>query len=149
MATIISGYNEFAMLLGTGLIDFSTEFFKLALLDDTYTPDVASHTVWADVEASEIDSATYTNYVDGGTLLTTTTYTLSGGTGVFNADDITWAGNSITCRYAVLYVDATLSTYVKPLVYYVLFDDSPSDVSRTDFTVKWATAGVITIPKSS
>lgn len=149
MATIVSGYNNTALMLGQGLLDLANLNLKVMLLDGTHVPDVVNHTIYADVDAQEIDEATYLNYIPGGALVPNLTYTLSGGTGVLDADDVVWSGNSITARYAILYAEETLGIFVKPLLYYILFDDQPSDVSRADFTIKWSTNGVLTIPKSA
>ena len=149
MATVVFSYNNAPFLLGEGLLTLSSDAIRVALLQGTYTPDVVAHTLYTDVSAFEIDSGTYTNYVAGGELLANATFVQSGGTATLDADDITWTGASITTRFGVVYVDATKGAYAKPLLFYVLFDDLPQDVSREDFTIKWAPSGVIALPKSS
>lgn len=149
MSTIVLSYNNAPFLLGEGLIQFSAAPIRVALLGGTYTPDVVAHTLFADVSAFEIDSGTFTNYVAGGELLANSTFAQSGGIATFDADDVTWIGASITSRFGVVYIDATVGAYAKPLLFYILFDDLPQDVSREDFTIKWAPSGVVTIPKSS
>ena len=149
MATIVSGYNNTALMLGQGLLDLENTILKVMLLGDTYVPDVVNDTIYADISTHEINSATYLNYSIGGKLVTGKSYSLSGGTGVLDGDDVVWAGASITSRYAALYVAETLGAFVNPLLYYILFDDTPANVSRADFTIKWSTNGVLTIPKSA
>ena len=149
MSTVVLSYNNAPFLLGDGLIQFSSDPIRVALLEGTYTPDVVAHTVFADVSAFELNPATFTNYVAGGELLVNSTFAQAGGTATFDADDITWTGASITARFGVVYIDATAGAYAKPLLFYILFDDLPQDVSREDFTIKWAPSGVVTIPKSS
>ena len=149
MATIVNSYNLTPLLIGTGLIDFSADVFKVALLDGTYTFDAENHTVWTDASAMEISSVTYTNYSAGGQILANQTYTEVAGIGKFDADDAFWVGASITCRYGVVYIDATVDIYAKPLIAAILFDDTPLDVSREDFTILWSPSGVISLPKSA
>ena len=148
MATVINGYNVTAELIGKGLLPFNTLPFKLALLDATYTFN-STHNVWVDVSASEIDPITYTSYTASGKALTNQSFTEFNGIGTFDADDTTWLGDAITCRTGILYVDQTIDVYAKPLIARIIFDDSPADVSREDFTIMWPSTGIISLPKSA
>src|SRR5690349_16871944 len=57
-------------------------------------------------------------YTTGGAAITSNAATFSGGTATFDCDDVTWtaSGGSLTFRYAVIYVNATVNTIVKPLL---------------------------------
>ena len=149
MSTIVRSYDNSPYLLGRGFLDLSTAPVKIALLTSAYTPDVINHLVWADVSTTELNTGTFPNYVAGGAALVNQTFTQAGGIATLAADDITFVGASITCRYGLAYIDTLIDTYNKPLLYYILFDDLPQDVSREDFTIKWSPSGVLAVPKSS
>lgn len=77
--------------------DLSSATISVVLLGSGYTPDVAAHTAYSDVSASEIGDADYTPQQ-----LTTPAFTESTGTVSFDGDDISF-GNpvSIEAKYAV------------------------------------------------
>lgn len=149
MATQVYTYDNAIALQGQGLLDLRAIQIDVALIASTYTPNVVTDTVWADVVAHEIDDATYPNYVAGGKTLANQTFTQSGGVGKLSGDDMVWAGASITSRYAVARAVGTFETFTDPVLFYILFDDTPVDVSREDFTIKWSPTGVFSISKAS
>jgi hypothetical protein len=87
-------------------LDFDTgATLKLALVTSSYTPNRATDDFWDDVVANEVSG---TNYVAGGTALSTKTLTINANTLTFDADDITFnqdAGGFTNARYAILYND--------------------------------------------
>jgi hypothetical protein len=56
MAVTKTMSNHFKYQLGTGNIDFSSDVFKMILLDTTFTFDKDSHATLADVTASQLST---------------------------------------------------------------------------------------------
>lgn len=96
MAITATAYTAFLNDLGLGVHNFSADTDKVALLSNSYTPNLAAHAVFADVSPAQVAGAGYTA---GGVTLSNKTW--SGG--VLNADPVNWASISVTCRYAVIY----------------------------------------------
>ena len=128
-----------------GEIDFDSDSIKVMLCTSAYVPDQDTHQYKDDVT----NEVTGTGYTAGGEALTTPTLTYTAGTNVLklDADDLTWAGSTITARYAVVY-DATPATdATRPLLAYI---DFGADVSSSagDFTIAWDAAGIATVTVS-
>lgn len=141
-----NNYREVTANLANGLFNWPSDTVKLALVTSSYIPD-PEHKIWADVSANEVASGD--GYTTGGG-------TLSGKTAVRGedaettacvAESLTFTGLTKTFRYGVLYVVGTKGTLVNPLIGYILFDDTPADVSVAgiDWTVLWSSAGIIPI----
>lgn len=129
-------YNAFrkamidAALLGGSI----SGTLKLALLADTYTPDVDADDFFDDVVADEVSG---TGYSAGGATIggATSGQDNTNDRGYFDANDVSWAGSTITARYAVLYFD-TGTDSTSRLVCYVDFGSNQS-TSGTTFAVNW------------
>lgn len=126
-------------------IDFDSDSIKVMLCTSAYTPDQDTHQYKSDV-TSEV---TGTGYTAGGEALTTASLTYTAGTNVLklDADDVTWAGSTITARYAVIYDSTPATDATRPLLAYV---DFGADVSSSagNFTITWDTAGIATVTVS-
>ncbi len=133
-------FDSLALKLGDGTIDLDSHAFKVMLLADTYTPDPA-HAVLADVSAHEISGV---GYVAGGAPLPNPTWSRSGGTVTFSADEVTWPGATFTARYGVIYDDSAPN---KDLLFLADFGANKT-VSSATFTLQWNAAGVFRISKS-
>lgn len=139
-------YDSLKKFVGDNTINFATGAFKVALLANAYTPDLAAHTVYADL-TNEL--ATANGYTAGGAALANTTWTESGHTTTFDADDLTVsaAGGTIgPFRKAAIYLNATVNAHVKPLVGYCVLD--AADISISDgnsFIIQWNVAGLLTL----
>jgi len=143
MAASLTFYQSFREFLGDGTIDLDNHTFKVLLTSSSYTPNAGTHSVKADV-TNEL--ATANGYTAGGATLANVTWTRSGATVTFNADDTVWtaSGGTITARYAVIYDDTAASD---ELVCYILLDTTPADVSATTgntLTLQWDAAGIFT-----
>jgi len=140
MPTVAANFNHLSERFMKGDIDFSSATFKMMLLDSGYTLDLTD-TQLGDVSANEI---TGTGYTAGGETLTTVTVSRSGAKTTFDADNIVWSTATFTCRFGVIYASGTFGGLVNPIVSYVLFDDTPADVSVTgqDFTVQIGANGI-------
>jgi len=134
---------------GTHDLDNTSLGYKMALFLSTSNADTLSvgTGVYGDLTNEHANANGYTT---GGIALTTETYTHSAGTATFDCDNVTWtaSGGSITARFAVIYVDATVNGIVKPLLCVSLLDTAPADVTATDtntLTVAINASGVFTV----
>jgi hypothetical protein len=96
------------------------------------------------------EHANANGYTTGGIALTGEVYTQTSGTATFDCDNVVWtaSGGSIIARFAVIYVDATVNSIVKPLMCVSLLDTSPADVTATNgntLTVQIHASGVFTL----
>ena len=136
MANLI--YNSFKEYMGDNTIDMDGDTFKIALLTSSHTPD-ATDSTYADVSGDEVSG---TGYTAGGATLTAT-WTRSGGTTTFDADNVTWSSSTITAQYAVIYSDTPTSP-ADPLVCLLDFSEDKSS-SNGDFTVNFNASGIISL----
>ena len=143
MATVLTKYNQISELLSNGLIDLGSDSIKLSLVTSAYTVD-AEHDEFADASAAELVDASYTA---GGVALTGQTLTRSAAVTTFDATDLSFPALSGTFRYGIGYAVGTFGTYTNPVLFYVLFDDTPGDIVSTglDFDVQWNASGILTI----
>lgn len=89
-------------------------------------------------------------YTTGGIALTSEVFTQSGSVATFDCDNVVWtaSGGSIVARFAVIYLNATSNTIVKPLLCVSLLDTAPANITATDgntFTVAINASGVFTV----
>lgn len=136
-------YGQFIQQSFNKEIDWDSDTIKVALLNNTYTPDQDAHNYFDDVSSYEV---TGTGYTAGGITLAnkTNTYNSSTNVIVLDADDVTWASSTITARYAVIY-DATPATNAtRPLIGYVDFGSDQSS-SNGNFTITWDSTGIVRV----
>lgn len=142
MAATFSWYNSASEYIGDGTIDLDTHTFKVMLVSSSYTFS-AAHTVKADI-TNELSTAN--GYTAGGATLSSVTWNRSGSTTTFDAADTTWtaSGGPITARRAVVYDDTAAND---ELLFSVLLDNTPADVTATDgnpLTLQWNASGLFT-----
>lgn len=128
-------WEQASQVLPDGTVDYSA-----------YLPSYgAEPAVWADVSANEI---TGTGYTAGGATLANVSLANTGLLTQVLADDTLWPSATLTARYAVVYLDATLNGVVKPIIELLVLDDTPADVtpSGVDFSILWGTNGVFRVP---
>ncbi len=146
MAVTASPYWSLPNNLGQGAINFTTDTFKVALLDDTYTPDLVAHAWFDAVNPTEVVGDGYTA---GGLVLTSCSWAYYGTEGVqgFNADWAIWTPASLTARYAVVYKDVGGVPADSPLVSLIDFGANKT-VDGVDFALVWSDTGILvaTIP---
>jgi hypothetical protein len=152
MAASFTLYSSFRKYVLDGTIDLDTDTLKLMLVTSDYVPSIA-HDVLADVTASPspevVAVASPSNgYTAGGKALEgqVVSNTDSPSQGIFDANDVVWAGLTATFRYGILYAEKSVSPLVNPLIGYILFDTTPADIvlTATNFTVQWNSSGIIT-----
>lgn len=137
-------YEAAKEFLADGTIDLDTHTFKMALYLSTSNANTLTHDELADITNQHANANGYTT---GGVTLTGVTWTRSGGTVTFDADNAVWtaAGGPITARFAVIFDDT--ATGDVPLCVSLL-DTTPADVSATDgntFTVAIHASGIFTL----
>jgi hypothetical protein len=96
------------------------------------------------------NEVTGTNYTATGTTLTTPVFAYSTGTNVwsFDADDAVWSTATIaSIRTAVVYDSTPASDATRPLLLLVEMGGDQT-VSSANFTVQWASAGLVNITVS-
>lgn len=123
-------FNSYKLKTQQGSINLSSDTLKVALLADTYTPNIDSQEYFDDVSAHEL--ATAGGYTAGGATVSGKSCTQDNANdrGVFDCADPTWTadGTGFTCRYAVLYKD-TGDPSTSPLIAYWDFGGNQNPVS--------------------
>lgn len=143
MATTIQKYNTTTKMIMGG-IDLDTTTLNLALVTSSYVFS-AMHSAWSEVSANEV--ATGNGYTTGGAAVTTPTLAQVNGVCTFDADDVTFTNLTKTFRGAVVYATGTFETVLNPVLFYILFDDTPADrvITAIDFIIKWNVNGIMAI----
>lgn len=126
---------------GTNLrVDWDADTIKLALLDNTHTPDFDTHDFFSDVEADEVSG---TGYTAGGATLASVTITPDTSNDRVDVDaaDTSWTTSTITARYGVLY-KSTGTSSTSPLIALIDFGSDQISSAGT-FLVQWNASGII------
>lgn len=136
----------------SGGIDLDSDTIVCVLLANTYTPSRTGHALWSDVSTHEL--ATGSGYTAGGVALANKSMTHSGGTGTFDADDVSWPNATITAKYAVLVRRAGGSLASGDLlVAYVDLETASGTATVSSlnaaFTVQWNANGILTVTGNS
>lgn len=134
---------------GTLDMDNAALGFTMALFLSTSNCDTLSvgTGVYGDLTNEHANANGYTT---GGIALTNEVWTHSAGTVTFDCDNVVWtaSGGSIVARFAVVYVNATVNSIVKPLLCVSLLDTTPANVTATDgntFTIAISASGLFTL----
>jgi hypothetical protein len=143
-------YDNSKVYLANGTLDLDlTTNMQIALFASTSNANTLSvgTSVFGDL-TNEL--ATANGYTAGGQALTGEVYTQTGGVATFDCNDPVWtaSGGSITARFAVIYVNATVNSIVKPLICVCLLDTTPADVTATSgntLTIQMNASGVFTV----
>lgn len=96
------------------------------------------------------EHANANGYTTGGIALTGVTWTDTSGSEAFTCAAPVWtaAGGSIVARFAVIYQNVTLNTFVNPLLCVCLLDTTPADVTATTgntLTITPNASGIFTL----
>lgn len=139
MADVI--FNNFKKNIMNGSIDLDTDTIKVALVTSSYSPNQDTHEFFSSVTNEVVG----TGYSAGGAALANKAVTedTTDDEGVFDADDTSWAGSTITARAAVLYKD-TGNAATSPLIAYVDFGADKSTTSGT-FLITWNAEGILNL----
>jgi hypothetical protein len=143
-------YDLAKFRIGNLTIDLTnTSNFQIALFQSTSNCNTLSvgTGVYGDL-TNEVANAN--GYTTGGVALTGESWTNSAGVETFTSNPAVWtaSGGSITSRFAVIYVNATVNTIVKPLLAVCLLDTTPADVTVTatnTLTITPNVSGIFTL----
>lgn len=142
-------YDTAKVHLGDGTWDLDNASLGLqcALFLSTSNCNTLTHDVYGDLTNEHANANGYTT---GGIALTNEVWTDASGTITFDCDNIIWtaSGGSIVARFGVMYCNATVNTFVKPLLCVSLLDTAPADVTATtgnEFRILINASGVFTL----
>lgn len=143
MAASIYLFNNWRKAAQSGA-NLNGATLKATLHSSSYTPNVATQAVYADL-SNELSTAN--GYSSGGASLTGLAFNVSGATAILTASPTVWtaSGGSIVARTLVLRYSGTVNGQLDPLILYVLMDNTPADVTATagnSLTVTWSGSGV-------
>lgn len=142
----VTVFQEFAAQLGAENHDFSSDVFKLGIINNTAAPTAADATpTWSDYSANEVSTAG--GYTANGETLDNVTYTEVDGVGTFDADNETIAqnGSGFTDAYwAIIYNDTNATDMA------VAFVEMGGPVSEQTGPIafEWGASGIFTITVS-
>ena len=141
-------YREFKEALAEKLVNLETDTIKVALfLSTSNAGDVALATAQYATLTNEVGT-TNTGYTTGGAACANPSWTVSGETATFDADDpAAWTAGSATLvhRFEVLYSDTATN---KNLIAYCIADSTPADVTVTagnTLTISFNASGIFTL----
>lgn len=133
--------------LGLGSFNLNTNTVKLALITSAITPATTdADPGWAVARTTDYSTAEVTpggNYTAGGVDITNT-FSQTGGTGTFDASDITFVqnvANPTNARWAILYNDTGIDK--KALMFVDL--GANFDMTSGDLSFTWDATGILTI----
>lgn len=148
-AFIVPDLAKLNFFNATGLLNAASANFRLALVSNSYTPNVATDELWAAASAAEI--ANGNGYTTGGIAPGSFVLNQTSGTAKFTSAAAVWtaSGSGIPAwRRMVLYYLGTLNGKVNPLVAYALGDgtniDVPLTTSGNTLTITPNASGIIT-----
>jgi hypothetical protein len=116
--------------IADGTINLAADTFNITLHTNTFVPNIATQSVYADL-TNEL--ATGNGYTNGGLALSGVTWTRSGSTTTFTCTNPTWtaAGGAIgPFRIAVIHKVGTANAHVNPLLCYCVLDTVDITISN-------------------
>lgn len=140
-------YNNFKEQVMEGVFNLATGGHTLKVtLHTSYTPNIDTHTVWADSGVSSTEYGTAGNYTAGGATLGSQDVTQDNANdrGVFDAADVTW--NSLgplspaTPSHAILW-DDTPTSPADPLIAY--WELGTTATNGGNYTLQWGANGIV------
>lgn len=114
---------------------------SVLMVTDTHTPDFNAHNFRDDI-TNEVSG---TGYSAGGTTMTGTELTVSGGVLTYDATDVSWASSTISSAMAAVgYFARGGASSADELVFLSDFVSAASSSNGT-FTVQWSASGIFTV----
>ncbi|WP_299945398.1 hypothetical protein [uncultured Ruegeria sp.] len=97
-------YDQAALQMANGNIDFAADSFRMVLVGSGYTPDQAADDAWSDISANEISG---TGYTANGQAIDISTSNPAARIIMFDGPDQSWASSTLSgVAYAVIVRDA-------------------------------------------
>lgn len=144
-------FNAFKGWIGDGTFDMDGSSFKAVLMTSTFTPNVATMSLFGDAGVSTNEVANGNGYTTGGVALGGLSFSQTAGVAAFKSTTNpawTGSGSGFVARYLLIYASGTLNGRLNPLVGYMLLDSAPADVSfaaGNTVTVNWNASGIFTL----
>jgi hypothetical protein len=141
-------YTKLTLSMGTALIDFTSDTFKVMLLS-AYTVGSTQDTAQfvADVKAVATETSG-AGYTAGGVTLASPTFTETGHVYKFTtATNPSWATSTISAAYALFYDSSPGSDAANPVLCYWDLGGT-SSTSGTTFTLAIDAGGIVTFTGS-
>jgi len=147
MAWVLYGKYKENLFTQANPVDFddnATTTVKIALVTNSYAPNVDTHDFWDDASANEVSG---TNYTAGGNVVANKSVSVpSSGVVTIDADDpATWAQSAsgfTNARYAILYKDTGNSGQSPLVAYYNMTTDRNN--TDGDFALSLDALGIFT-----
>lgn len=140
-------YNNFKEQVMEGVFNLASGGHTLKItLHTGYTPNIDTHTVWADTGVSSTEYTTASGYTAGGKTLTTQDVTQdnTNDRGVFDADDVTWTSlgplSPATPSHAILW-DDTPTSPADPLIAY--WELGTTATNGGNYSLAFGASGII------
>lgn len=119
-------YDKALELIGKKEINFSSDTFKMALFDNTYSPATTTDTTF-DTLTTELSGSGYTA---GGATLTNVTWDTVANA-AWDCDNVVWtAGATLTFKYAVIY-DTNSTSVTNAVMCYADLETGGGSITRT------------------
>jgi hypothetical protein len=139
-------YNNFKHQVMEGVFNLLTDTVKVGLLN-AYTPNIDTHTTWAEAIAGATGECAGSGYTAGGETLGSKTVVLDSANdrGVFDGANVTWTALLLSTpashlpSHAVMY-STTASNLL--IAYWVL---GTTVTNGGDYTLAWNATGIITL----
>lgn len=140
-------YNNFKEQVMEGIFNLASGGDTIkATLHTSYTPNIDTHTVWADTGVSSTEYGTGSGYTAGGKTLASQDVTQdnTNDRGVFDAADLTWASlgalSPATPGHCIIW-DDTPTSPADPLICY--FELGSTATNGGDYTLQFGANGII------
>lgn len=136
----IVAYNDFKEQLFKKIHDLVNDTVKVTL-HTSYTPNIDSHQVWADVSSTEYGSGS--GYTAGGKTLANKSVTQdnTNDRALWDADDVTWTSlgalSPATPSHAIIWNDTPTSP-ADPLLDYVILGTTATNGGN--YTLQWSSS---------
>lgn len=126
-------------------IDLDSDTIKVMLLANTYTPNLNAHKYKSDL-TGEVAG---TGYTAGGVALSgvAVSYDVASSSFIFDANDVSWPGSTITAAYAVIYDSTPATDATRPLIALVDFAGNQSTTAGT-LSIVWDATGIAAVTVS-
>lgn len=141
MVSTVTAYDNFFEDLGKGLINMSTDTFKVILVTSSYTFN-SSHNELADI-TGELTSGN--GYTTGGATIANPTWAFASGVTKYDGDNVSWSasGGAIgPVTGAIIYDDTSTGD---KLMCYMDFGGEQTAGDSTDFKVTFDDDGIFSV----
>ena len=140
-------YNNFKEQVMEGVFNLASGGHTIKVtLHTGYTPNIDSHTVWADTGVSSTEYSTASGYTAGGKTLASqdATQDNTNDRGVFDAADVTWTSlgalSPATPSHVIMW-DDTPTSPADPLIAY--WELGTTATNGGDYTLQWGANGIL------